>query len=138
MTEWNVTFPGGKRVAAECAGVRIVSDQPLDAGGEGSAPAPFDMFLAALANCSGYFLLEFCHRRDLSTDGLALQQEVTRDAKTRRVTGIRQVVTLPGGFPEKYQAAALRAAASCSIKKLLEAPPPIEQVLAEDQRLPCS
>lgn len=137
MNAWKVTFPGGKRVVAECAGMQVGSDQPPSAGGEGSAPAPFDLFLASLANCAGYFLLEFCHRRDLPTDGLALAQEITRDAKTRRVTNIRQVVTLPEGFPEKYRAAALRAAASCSIKKLIDAPPPIEQVLVEDLRQPC-
>lgn len=128
--ESTVTFPGGKRVVADGGDYRIESDQPELAGGDGSAPAPFDLFLGALANCAGYFLLEFCDKRGIVTDGLELRQVVERDPRTHRVTRIEHEVVLPDGFPAKYGAAALRAAASCSIKKVLENPPLFDVVLA--------
>ncbi|HCT72209.1 MAG TPA: osmotically inducible protein C, partial [Bacteroidales bacterium] len=46
-----ITFEGKKKVIAEFNGYRIVTDQPERAGGEGSAPAPFDLFLASLGTC---------------------------------------------------------------------------------------
>src|SRR5690242_16184098 len=76
MTDTEVTFPGGKRVAANVAGRVIRTDQPASLGGEDSAPAPFDLFLASIATCAGIYVLGFCQARNLSTEGLAVRQRV--------------------------------------------------------------
>ena len=39
-----VTFPGGVRVDAQFGPHTIRTDQPLQGGGEGSAPTPFALF----------------------------------------------------------------------------------------------
>ena len=67
-----VTFPGGMRVDAQAGAHLIRTDQPASAGGDASAPAPFDLFLASLATCAGYYVLAFCRARGIPTDGLAL------------------------------------------------------------------
>jgi len=43
-----VTFPGGVAVNAEYKGQIIRTDQPREYGGGGTAPAPFDLFLASI------------------------------------------------------------------------------------------
>ena len=62
--EMRVTFPGGKKVDAEYKGFVIRTDQPVHQGGEGTAPAPFDLFLASIATCAGIYVLSFCQNRD--------------------------------------------------------------------------
>lgn len=128
-----ITFAGGKKVVAEYRGQRIVTDQPERAGGEGSAPAPFDLFLASLGTCAGFYVLDFCQARDLPTEGIRLTQEASYDPNVRRITHIDQKIHLPADFPEKYEAALIRSAALCAVKKHLENAPAIDvQVARED------
>lgn len=123
--EIQVTFPGGKKVNAEIGGRIIPTDQPAAAGGEGSAPTPFDYFLASLATCAGIYVLSFCQEREIQTEGLALTQrmefgEVEGKRKLERVV---MDITLPAGFPEKYRKAVTKAAGLCTVKKVLADPP---------------
>ena len=73
-SEMTVDFPGGKKVAAHYAGFDIATDQGVDSGGEGTAPEPFDFFLASLATCAGYYVLKFCEGRSIPTDGITLHR----------------------------------------------------------------
>ena len=50
-----ISFPGGLAIAAEIDGFNVLTDQPEQNGGEGTAPSPFDLFLASLGTCSGFF-----------------------------------------------------------------------------------
>jgi ribosomal protein S12 methylthiotransferase accessory factor len=118
-----VTFPGGKRVDASYDGFEIETDQAVDSGGEGSAPEPFDYFLASLATCAGIYILGFCQKRGIPHEGIRLVQSWEHDEKSRRLTTIRINIEVPHGFPEKYHKALVRAAAQCSVKKTMENPP---------------
>ncbi|HVY32247.1 MAG TPA: OsmC family protein [Polyangiaceae bacterium] len=122
----DVRFPGGKCVSATIDGHVIRTDQSIEHGGAGSAPEPFDLFLASLATCAGLYVLVFCQSRGIPTSELQLdQQQVFEDGKLRRIV-LR--VLLPQGFPEKYVDAVRAAAAGCKVKKTLLAPPEIEVV----------
>ncbi|HEX3531204.1 MAG TPA: FAD-dependent oxidoreductase [Thermoanaerobaculia bacterium] len=79
-----VTFPGGVAVNAEYKGQIIHTDQPREHGGGGTAPTPFDLFLASLGTCAGFYALRFCQERSLPTDGLGLERFV---ADYERATG---------------------------------------------------
>ena len=61
-----VHFPGNKKVHAESNGFTIETDQPLKAGGDGTAPAPFELFLASLATCAGIYVKSFFDARSLA------------------------------------------------------------------------
>lgn len=119
-------FPGGVAVEAHFEEHVVRTDQPQAAGGEGSAPAPFDLFLASLATCAGYFALAFCRSREIETEGLKATLEVVRHPESRRLETIRIHLTLPESFPEKYRAAILRAMDQCSVKRTILDPPEIE------------
>ena len=111
------------------------TDQPAEAGGEGSAAAPFDLFLASLATCAGIYMLGFCQARGLPTDGLGLRQHVEVDEATKLPTHIRLTLTLPRGFPEKYRPAIVRAAEGCKVKKTIAAAPRIDVVVGGQDEL---
>ncbi len=67
MSTTVVRFPGGKRVDAEHAGFTIRTDQPAELDGEGTAPTPFDLFLASIATCAGIYVKGFCNSRRFDT-----------------------------------------------------------------------
>lgn len=126
-----VTFPGGKRVDAQVGDHVVRTDQPVDGGGEDSAPAPFDLFLASIATCAGIYVLGFCQARGLSTEGITLTQSVDYDAETHLPRNVRIRLGLPPSFPEKYRAAIVRAAENCKVKKTIAAQPTFDVGLAE-------
>ncbi|MCB9914644.1 MAG: OsmC family protein [Planctomycetes bacterium] len=125
-----VTFPGGKQVLAKVGEHGVLTDQPASSGGADLGPAPFDLFLASVGTCAGYFVLTFCQSRGLSTEGLAIEQRWERDPASRKVTSIVLEVRLPADFPDKYRTAVLRAADLCSVKRLLAEPPEVKTVLS--------
>ena len=118
-----VSFPGGKRVNANYEGFEIATDQAVESGGEGTAPEPYDYFLASLATCAGIYVLGFCQKRDLPSDGISLSQSWEREEKTRRLTNVRIAIEVPADFPDKYRHALVRVANQCTVKKTLENPP---------------
>lgn len=120
-----ITFPGGKRVDAAFDGYTVPTDQPIAAGGTGTAAGPFDLFLASLGTCAGFYVLAFCQARGLPTDGLVLVQSVTTDPATKLPARVDIDVRLPPGFPDRHKAGLLRAAEHCKVKKMLEAPPAV-------------
>jgi putative redox protein len=130
MDDIEVTFPGGKRVDARVGTYIVHTDQPVEAGGDGSAVAPFDLFLASLATCAGLYVLAFCQARNIPTDGLGLRQHVELDPTTKLPSRIRLELHLPPSFPDKYRAAIVRAAEGCKVKKTITRAPAIEVGLA--------
>jgi putative redox protein len=126
MATVTVTFPGGKRVDAEYGGFTFKTDQPPEAGGEGSAPPPFDLFLASIATCAGIYVKGYCDARGLATEGLGLAMHVEREPEKGRVVRLAIEIELPPGFPEKHREAVIRAADLCAVKKHILAPPAFE------------
>ncbi len=121
--QMKVSFPGNLKVNAEFAGFTVATDQPVLAGGDGSAPAPFDLFLASLATCAGIFMLAFLKQRGLTTEGTGITMTMERDPATHLVSDVGFELHLPADFPEKYEAAIVRAVEQCSVKRHLHQPP---------------
>ena len=121
-----VEFPGGMKVDARFGPFTVTTDQPVEAGGEGSAPTPFATFLASLATCAGIYVLGFCRQRNIPTDGIKLVQRADSDQASGLVASIALEIQLPEGFPEKYRASVIRAAEQCKVKKHFEKPPLIK------------
>ncbi len=129
--EIEVSFPGGKKVDATYNGQRIQTDQPVVDGGSGSAPAPFDLFLASIGTCTGFYVLSFCQRNNIPTEDVRLIAHVERNPSTHLVEQIRIDIHVPKGFPEKYKNAVVKAAGVCSVKRNLEKPPRIDIAVVE-------
>ena len=120
-----ITFGDGLKVRAEFDGLSVETDQPVSAGGDGSAAGPYHLFLASLGTCAGFFALRFMRQRDIDPEGARLTLSTERDAKTGLATTVRIDLTLPPGFPEKYREAIVLAMDQCKVKRQLERPPVI-------------
>ena len=123
MQNIQVSFPGGKRIQAKVGDYTVETDQPVKYGGEASAPAPFDLFLASLATCAGIFASNFCESRKLSSEGMDLRMECISDEKKKMITQIVFHLTLPDGFPEKYRNGIVRAMELCAVKRHMQDTP---------------
>jgi len=118
-----ITFPGGMRADAEYKGFTIKTDQPVYAGGEGSAPAPFDLFLASIATCAGFYVLAFCQKRGIHTERTEVVMRMEKNPETKMIEKIFIEIRLPQEFPEKYKNAIIKSVDTCAVKNhILNAP----------------
>jgi len=126
MSTMTVSFPGGKRVDALYDGFTIRTDQSPKGGGEGSAPQPFDLFLASIATCAGIYVKGYCDARGIPTENLGVEMRIERDHEQHRIGKLVLEIKLPEGFPDKHREAIIRAADLCAVKKHILDPPAFE------------
>ncbi|MBE2228475.1 MAG: OsmC family protein [Ignavibacteria bacterium] len=121
-----ISFEDGKKVNARYNGIVIKTDQPVEAGGDGSAPAPFDLFLASIGTCAGIYVKSFCTQRGIPTEDIRIVQSMEYDFEKELIGKIRLELELPDSFPVKYKDAVIKVANLCAVKKHLLNPPEIE------------
>lgn len=124
--EMEIFFEGNKKVSANLNGTIIRTDQPVQAGGDGSAPAPFDLFLASIGTCAGIYVKGFCDQRNIPSDNIKIIQHMQYNKDTRLFGRIDLEIKLPADFPEKYKDAVINAASLCAVKKHINNPPEME------------
>ena len=130
INEIVITSGDNKQVNAQAGEFTIKTDQPQPSG-DGTAPAPFDIFLASIGTCTGIYVFSFCKKRGIPTEGVRIIQKMEEKPEEEGygVKAITMEVCVPDNFPDKYKAALIKAASLCAVKKHLEVPPKIEVVV---------
>lgn len=121
-----ISFGEGKKVNASYKEMIIETDQPVKAGGEGSAAEPFTLFLASIGTCAGIYVKSFCDQRGIPADGIRLVQSMNYNRDRKIIEKINIDIQLPEEFPDKYRDAVVKAADLCTVKRHLADPPQIE------------
>jgi putative redox protein len=124
-----IILKDGKKVDAIAKGQTIKTDQSKKSGGDGSAPEPFQLFLASIGTCAGVYVKNFCEQRNIPTDNIKIIQTNDFNTEKRLIENIQLSVELPDDFPEKYKNAVLKAANLCAVKRHLADPPKIETII---------
>ena len=124
--QMEIVLGEGKKVNANYNGHIIKTDQPVQFGGENSAPAPFDLFLASLGTCAGFYVKLFCQKRGIPTDNIRIIQTMEVDEATAMIDTIKIDIKLPADFPEKYKDAVVNSANLCAVKKHIQHSPLFE------------
>lgn len=130
MDEFTLAFPGGKKVEIIYGDHRVMTDQPLENGGEDAAMSPFDLFLGSIISCSGIVALGFMRKRDISTEGLKIRMRQDYDEEANLVRKLFIDVEVPADFPEKYKNALVKALDTCTVKRHLVEVPAFEVTVA--------
>jgi len=134
--EIKVNFLDNLRLEAKFDDFTVVTDQPIRYKGDGSAPSPFDYFLASSALCAGYFVRVYCKARGISTDNIRLVQNNIVDPENRYKQIFKIQIELPEDLSDKDREGILRSIDRCTVKKAIQVGPdfviePVEN-LAED------
>jgi len=121
--EIKVNFLDNLRVEAKFDDFTVITDQPIRYKGDGSAPSPFDYFLASSALCAGYFVRVYCLARDIPTENIRLSQNNIVDPENRYNQIFQIKVELPEGIAEKDRQGILRSIDRCTVKKVVQTGP---------------
>jgi len=114
----------GVKIEAKLGTQVIKSDQSKHDGGEGTAPNPFEYFLASVGLCQAHYINAFCKERQIPTDKITIMERVSRN-ETKQVVFTLEL-GLPADFPEKYKDALVNATGGCAVKKAIQAEPIFE------------
>ncbi|SDR73027.1 ribosomal protein S12 methylthiotransferase accessory factor [Halopseudomonas sabulinigri] len=121
--EIKVNFLDNLRLEAKFDDFTVVSDQPIRYKGDGSAPGPFDYFLASSALCAAYFVKLYCNTRNIPTDNIRLSQNNIVDPENRYKQTFKIQVELPADISEKDRQGILRSIDRCTVKKAVQTGP---------------
>jgi ribosomal protein S12 methylthiotransferase accessory factor len=131
--EIKVNFLDKLRLEARFDDFTVVADQPIRYKGDGSAPGPFDYFLASSALCAAYFVKLYCETRNIPTDNIRLSQNNIVDPENRYQQIFKIQVELPADISAKDRQGILRSIERCTVKKVVQAGP--EFVIEEVENL---
>ncbi|MDH0719057.1 OsmC domain/YcaO domain-containing protein [Acinetobacter junii] len=132
--EIKVNYLDNLRQEAKFDDFTVIADQPIRYKGDGSAPGPFDYFLASSALCAAYFVKVYCAARDIPTDSIRLSQNNIVDPENRYKQIFKIQVELPADISEKDRQGILRSIDRCTVKKVIQTGPEfvIEEVESID------
>ncbi|SFB07686.1 ribosomal protein S12 methylthiotransferase accessory factor [Collimonas sp. OK607] len=121
--EIKVNFLDKLRLEAKFDDFTVVADQPIRYKGDGSAPGPFDYFLASSALCAAYFVKLYCVTRNIPTENIRLSQNNIVDPENRYQQIFKIQVELPSDISAKDRQGILRSIERCTVKKVVQAGP---------------
>ncbi|TMP48131.1 MULTISPECIES: OsmC domain/YcaO domain-containing protein [unclassified Pseudoalteromonas] len=121
--EIKVNFLDNLRLEAKFDDFSVIADQPIRYKGDGTAPSPFDYFLASSALCAAYFIKVYCNSRDIPTDGIRVAQNNIVDPEDRYNQIFQIQVELPESLSEKDRTGILRSVERCTVKRVIQTGP---------------
>nr|WP_315219919.1 OsmC domain/YcaO domain-containing protein [uncultured Duganella sp.] len=131
--EIKVNFLDKLRLEAKFDDFTVIADQPIRYKGDGSAPGPFDYFLASSALCAAYFVKLYCVTRNIPTENIRLSQNNIVDPENRYQQIFKIQVELPPDISDKDRQGILRSIDRCTVKKVVQAGP--EFIIEEVENL---
>ncbi|MBV7528267.1 OsmC domain/YcaO domain-containing protein [Pseudomonas sp. PDM29] len=131
--EIKVNFLDNLRLEAKFDDFTVIADQPIRYKGDGSAPGPFDYFLASSALCAAYFVKLYCETRNIPTENIRLSQNNIVDPENRYNQIFKIQVELPADISAKDRQGILRSIDRCTVKKVVQTGP--EFVIEEVENL---
>lgn len=118
--EIKVNFLDNLRLEAKFDDYTVITDQPIRYKGDGSAPSPFDYFLASSALCAAYFVRVYCLARNIPTENIRLSQNNIVDPENRYNQIFQIQVELPESISDKDRQGILRSIDRCTVKKVVQ------------------
>ncbi len=121
--EIKVNFLDNLRLEAKFDDFSVIADQPIRYKGDGSAPGPFDYFLASSALCAAYFVKVYCSSRDIPTENIRLSQNNIVDPEDRYNQVFQIQVELPESISDRDKKGILRSIDRCTVKRVVQSGP---------------
>lgn len=135
----NVRFLDNLRLEASFDDFKVITDQPIRYKGDGTAPSPFDYFLASSALCAAYFVKVYCVARDIPTEDIRVTQNNIVDPENRYNQIFNIEIELPESISDHDREGILKAMDRCTVKRVIQNNPEFKinpkDVLGKDSGL---
>jgi len=106
----------------------LIGDEPVDSGGDGLGPSPYELLLAALGQCTVLTILLYARRKGWPVDGVSVRanherlvvaEDIDGELIRRKVERIVQEITLHGNLDEDQRARLIEIAGKCPVHRTL-------------------
>jgi putative redox protein len=111
---------------------RLITDEPERLGGEGSGPAPHELFPAALAACVSTTLAMYARTKGWELGELTVAVDYDNDATPRR---FEIAIELGGDLSREQLRRLEKVAKSCPLRRSIEAGFAFSESIARGSRL---
>ena len=125
----SVSHHGGTRYDIVSGSHRIVTDQPVEDGGQDAGVSPVELFVGSVASCVAYFVGRFCTRHGISQEGLYVEADWDMVENPHRVGHIGLSVHVPHAFTPELKDRLLKVAYGCTVHHSLMIAPTIDITL---------
>ncbi len=119
------TYHSGARQDIISGAHRVVTDQPIEDGGQDAGMSPVELFVGSLASCVGYFVGRYCDRHQIPTKGLSVEAEWTMAEQPHRVGQITLAIHLPHRITAEHIERLLKVAHGCTVHQSLTVAPTV-------------
>lgn len=131
MDNVQIVLSGKKSFTVSIRGHKMVTDLPVDQGGDDTAPTPVELFVSSMGACMGIYALSYLKTAGVSYEGLSLSIEWTLGSNKRRIREIKVILSLSGADLGDRKAALISAAKKCLLHNTLYEPPEISLELSQ-------
>jgi len=116
----------------------FISDEPIEAGGYGAGPGPYELLLAALGSCTSMTLLLYARQKGFPLEAVEVKLNHARihaedcaDCETKDgfVTRIDRSIKLSGPLSDQQRARLMEIARRCPVHRTLSAEISIKDTL---------
>jgi len=116
------------RTEITAAGQTLVADEPVEVGGAGNAPTPYDLLLGAIGSCTAMTLRMYADRRGWPLEGVSVRLTHPRvhkedcEACPAEQVGIQEMareIELSGDLTDEQREGLLRIADRCPVGQTL-------------------
>jgi ribosomal protein S12 methylthiotransferase accessory factor len=121
--ELQVTLEGDKRVSTRVGDHLIMTDQPTKSGGADSAPAPFDLFMASIATCAGFYVQSYCQNKGIDCSGITLSLTTRQDDARKKIKAFIITIRIPDDLPDHLHKTLCKVAEQCAVTKTIVGQP---------------
>ena len=131
MNNVKVDFSGKKSFAIKVREHEVITDLPLEQGGDNAAPTPPELFVASIGSCMGIYALSYLKTAGMDSEGLSLSLDWDFDKSKKKIGSIKVTISAPKADLGERKAALISAAEKCLLHNTLYEAPEITTVLAE-------
>lgn len=130
MASVTVTYVPGTtyQTRIDTGELALIGDEPVESGGDGLGPGPYDLLLAALGHCTVLTILLYARRKGWPVESvsvrasharLVIEETTDGEAIRKKVERILQEITLQGELDERQRARLLEIAGKCPVHRTL-------------------
>jgi uncharacterized OsmC-like protein len=106
----------------------LIGDEPVESGGDGLGPNPYELLLAALGHCTVLTMLLYARRKGWAVNGVSVRasherllvaEEIDGEVIRKKAERIVQEIALQGNLDEEQRTRLIEIAGKCPVHRTM-------------------